>query len=96
MPRITIDGVELEVEAGRTILQAVDDAGLLMDGVDIPHYCWPPKLTIDGSCRLCQVEVGRLRIQLDDLENVFAAHPAAALIFIGHNRLEYKFLEGGK
>jgi NADH-quinone oxidoreductase subunit G len=57
MPRIIIDGVALEVEAGRTILQAVDAAGLLMDGVDIPHYCWHPKLSIDGSCRLCQVEV---------------------------------------
>jgi NADH-quinone oxidoreductase subunit G len=65
MPRITIDGVELEVEAGRTILQAVDDAGLLMDGVDIPHYCWHPKLSIDGSCRLCQVEVeGMPKLQI--------------------------------
>ena len=57
MPRITIDGVEHEVEEGRTILQAIDDLGLLMNGVDIPHYCWHPKLSIDGSCRLCQVEV---------------------------------------
>ena len=28
-----------------------------MNGVDIPHYCWHPKLSIDGSCRLCQVEI---------------------------------------
>jgi NADH-quinone oxidoreductase subunit G len=28
-----------------------------MNGVDVPHYCWHPKLSIDGSCRLCQVEV---------------------------------------
>ena len=57
MPRITVDGTAIEVEAGRTLLQALDDAGLLMNGVDIPHYCWHPKLTIDGSCRLCQVEI---------------------------------------
>jgi len=57
MPTISIDGQELEVEEGRTILQALDDRGLLMNGIDIPHYCWHPKLSIDGSCRLCQVEV---------------------------------------
>ncbi len=55
--RITVDGREYEVESGRTILQALDDLGLLMSEVDIPHYCWHPKLSIDGSCRLCQVEV---------------------------------------
>lgn len=57
MAKLTIDGVEYEVKDGRTILQALDDLGLLMNGVDVPHYCWHPKLTIDGSCRLCQVEV---------------------------------------
>jgi NADH-quinone oxidoreductase subunit G len=57
MPRITIDGNPLDVAEGRTLLQALDDAGLLMNGVDVPHYCWHPKLSIDGSCRLCQVEV---------------------------------------
>jgi len=55
--RIRVDGVDHEVPAGRTILQALDDLGVLMNGVDIPHYCWHPKLAIDGSCRLCQVEV---------------------------------------
>jgi NADH-quinone oxidoreductase subunit G len=55
--RIKVDGRELEVAEGRTILQALDDLGLLMNGVDVPHYCWHPKLSIDGSCRLCQVEV---------------------------------------
>ena len=57
MPKFTIDGMELEAAEGRTILQALDDAGLLMNGVDVPHYCWHPKLAVDGSCRLCQVEV---------------------------------------
>jgi NADH-quinone oxidoreductase subunit G len=57
MPRISVDGREYEVAEGRTILQALDDLGILMNGVDVPHYCWHPKLSIDGSCRLCQVEV---------------------------------------
>ena len=57
MPTITIDGGEFEVAAGRSILQAIDDLGLLMAGVEIPHYCWHPKLSIDGSCRMCQVEI---------------------------------------
>ncbi|HEY5658151.1 MAG TPA: 2Fe-2S iron-sulfur cluster-binding protein, partial [Myxococcota bacterium] len=65
MPRITVDGIEIEVPEGRTILQALDDVGLLMNGVTIPHYCWHPKLTIDGSCRLCQVEVeGAPKLQI--------------------------------
>jgi len=65
MPKITVDGKILEVPEGRTILQALDDAGLLMNGVDVPHYCWHPKLSIDGSCRLCQVEVeGMPKLQI--------------------------------
>jgi len=63
--RITIDDNDLEVAEGRTIMQALDDAGLLMNGVDVPHYCWHPKLSIDGSCRLCQVEVeGEAKLQI--------------------------------
>lgn len=57
MAQITVDGESYEVQDGRTILQAFDDLGLLMNGVEVPHYCWHPKLSIDGSCRLCQVEV---------------------------------------
>jgi NADH-quinone oxidoreductase subunit G len=65
MPRITVDDVEIEVPAGKTLLQALDDVGLLMNGVDIPHYCWHPKLSIDGSCRLCQVEIqGMPKLQI--------------------------------
>ena len=65
MPTITVDGDEIEATEGRTILQALDDAGLLMNGIDIPHYCWHPKLSIDGSCRLCQVEVeGLSKLQI--------------------------------
>jgi NADH-quinone oxidoreductase subunit G len=65
MPKLTVDGVEYQVAEDRTILQALDDLGVLMNGVDIPHYCWHPKLSIDGSCRLCQVEVeGMPKLQI--------------------------------
>ncbi len=65
MPTISVDGVEYEVAEGRTVLQALDDLGVLMNGVDIPHYCWHPKLTVDGSCRLCQVEIeGTPKLQI--------------------------------
>ncbi len=65
MPKLTIDGVEYQVAEGRMVLQAIDDLGLLMNGVDIPHYCWHPKLSIDGSCRLCQVEIeGMPKLQI--------------------------------
>jgi NADH-quinone oxidoreductase subunit G len=65
MPRITVDDRVIEVPEGQTILQALDSTGLLMDGVDVPHYCWHPKLSIDGSCRLCQVEVeGMPKLQI--------------------------------
>jgi NADH-quinone oxidoreductase subunit G len=57
MAKLVVDGAEYEVTEGRTILQALDDLGILMNGVDVPHYCWHPKLSIDGSCRLCQVDV---------------------------------------
>ncbi|MEM7409518.1 MAG: molybdopterin-dependent oxidoreductase [Myxococcota bacterium] len=65
MARITVDGIPLEVEDGAMLLEALDDAGVLMRDVTIPHYCWHPKLSIDGSCRLCQVEIeGAPKLQI--------------------------------
>jgi NADH-quinone oxidoreductase subunit G len=52
MPTITIDGQTIEVAAGAMLLPVA-----LENGFHIPHYCWHPKLSIDGSCRMCQVEV---------------------------------------
>ena len=65
MPTFSVDGQEIEFAEGRSILEALDDAGVLMQGVDVPHYCWHPKLPVDGSCRLCQVEVeGMPKLQI--------------------------------
>jgi len=52
MPTIKIDGKEITVEPGTTILQAA-----LNNGIEIPHYCYHPALRIVGSCRMCLVEV---------------------------------------
>jgi NADH-quinone oxidoreductase subunit G len=52
MPKVRIDGDEIEVAAGTTILQAA-----LTRGREIPHYCYHPGLSIAGNCRMCLVEV---------------------------------------
>lgn len=52
MPKITIDGKDIEVAAGTTIIQAAEKLGLF-----VPHYCYHPGLPIAGSCRMCLVEV---------------------------------------
>jgi NADH-quinone oxidoreductase subunit G len=52
MPKLTIDGREVTVEAGRTVLQAA-----LSAGNEIPHYCYHPGLSIAGNCRMCLVEI---------------------------------------
>jgi len=59
-----VDGKDYEAAPGTMLLEALDRLGVLMRGVDIPHYCWHPKLSIDASCRLCQVEIeGEQRLQ---------------------------------
>jgi len=54
---LVVDGTEYRVAPDQTILQALDAIGVLMKAVEIPHYCWHPKLAVDGSCRMCQVEI---------------------------------------
>ena len=52
MPKVTVDGVELEVPAGATVLQACEIAGK-----EIPRFCYHERLSIAGNCRMCLVEV---------------------------------------
>src|SRR5512134_2902909 len=52
MPKCTIDGKEIEVAPGTTVIQAA-----LQLGIHIPHFCWHPDLPVDGNCRMCLVEV---------------------------------------
>ena len=52
MPKLTVDGEELEVPAGATVLQACELAGK-----EIPRFCYHERLSIAGNCRMCLVEV---------------------------------------
>jgi NADH-quinone oxidoreductase subunit G len=52
MPRLTIDGKEIEVPAGANLIEAARRLG-----IEIPHYCYHPGLSIAGQCRLCMVEL---------------------------------------
>ncbi|MDP9085392.1 MAG: NADH-quinone oxidoreductase subunit NuoG [Pseudomonadota bacterium] len=52
MPIVTVDGVEIEVPQGATVLQACELAGK-----EIPRFCYHERLSIAGNCRMCLVEV---------------------------------------
>ena len=52
MPKVIVDGIELEVPAGATVLQACELAGK-----EIPRFCYHERLSIAGNCRMCLVEV---------------------------------------
>lgn len=52
MPKVTLDGEEIEVPAGATVLQACELAGK-----EIPRFCYHERLSIAGNCRMCLVEV---------------------------------------
>ena len=52
MPKVTVDGIEIEVPAGATVLQACELAGK-----EIPRFCYHERLSIAGNCRMCLVEV---------------------------------------
>ncbi len=52
MPKLTIDGTEIEVEPGLTVLQACEQAG-----IEIPRFCYHERLSIAGNCRMCLVEM---------------------------------------
>lgn len=52
MVKIKIDNKELEVKEGSTVLQAA-----LVNGIDVPYFCWHPKLSIAGNCRMCLVQI---------------------------------------
>ena len=54
MPKLTIDGHEVEVEAGLTVLQACRQIG-----IEIPHFCYHERLPVAGNCRMCLVEMER-------------------------------------
>jgi NADH-quinone oxidoreductase subunit G len=55
MPKLTIDGQEVEVPPGSTVLQACEAAGR-----EVPVFCFHSRLNIAGNCRMCLVEVAKM------------------------------------
>ncbi len=52
MPKVTVDGIEVEVPNGSSVLQACELAGK-----EIPRFCYHERLSIAGNCRMCLVEI---------------------------------------
>jgi len=52
MPKCTIDGKEIEVAPGTSVIQAAEQAG-----VRVPRFCYHDDLPVDGNCRMCLVEI---------------------------------------
>jgi NADH-quinone oxidoreductase subunit G len=52
---LTIDGLPVTVEKGKTVLQAAISAG-----ISVPYYCYHPGIGIDGSCRVCIVKIEKM------------------------------------
>ncbi|UCH29174.1 MAG: (2Fe-2S)-binding protein [Myxococcales bacterium] len=56
MPKFVLDGREISFEPGETVMEAA-----WREGIEIPHYCWHPGLSVAANCRMClvQIESGR-------------------------------------
>ena len=52
---LTIDGRQVTVEKGKTVLQAAIESG-----ISVPYYCYHPGISIDGSCRVCIVRIEKM------------------------------------
>jgi NADH-quinone oxidoreductase subunit G len=52
MPKVKVNGVEVEVDKGTTLLRAAAQAGF-----EVPHFCYHPALSAPANCRMCLVEV---------------------------------------
>jgi NADH-quinone oxidoreductase subunit G len=50
---VNIDGRDVAVPKGTNVIEAAK-----LIGVEIPHYCYHPKLSVAGNCRMCLVEMG--------------------------------------
>ena len=55
MINVEIDGKRVEIEPGRSVIEAAQRAGIY-----IPHFCYHKKLSIAASCRMCLVQVEKV------------------------------------
>ena len=53
--KVTINGRELTVPKGKTVLEAS-----IENGIELPYYCFHPGLGVDGSCRVCIVKIEKM------------------------------------
>ena len=88
MPTFKLDGREIPFEKGDTIIRAAHRMG-----IDIPHYCWHPGLSVAANCRMCLVEIlpppNQRAVMLDVLEwdaskNDYVPQRKPKLTFIGN------------
>ncbi|MFC7332110.1 NADH-quinone oxidoreductase subunit NuoG [Rhodocista pekingensis] len=54
MPKLTIDGIEVEVAPGTSVLQACEQIGK-----EVPRFCYHERLSVPANCRMCLVEIER-------------------------------------
>jgi NADH-quinone oxidoreductase subunit G len=52
MPEVFIDGRALQARDDQTVMEVARE-----HGIEIPHFCWHPQLSVPGNCRVCVVEV---------------------------------------
>ena len=57
---VQIDGVWHQFQKGTRVIEACAQAGKF-----IPHYCYHPKLTSPGNCRMCLIEMGMPKLGAD-------------------------------
>ena len=58
--KLTIDGKAVEAPRGTNIIEAAKCVG-----IEVPHYCYHPKLPVVGNCRMCLVDVGMPKVGAD-------------------------------
>ncbi len=77
MPKLTIDGKEVEVAPGTNLIEAARQAG-----IEVPHYCYHPGLSIAGQCRLCMVDIEK------NPRSQIGCNTQAADVMVVHTRTE--------
>ncbi len=55
MGKLKINDKEIEFKPNQTIIEVATE-----NGIDIPHFCWHPSLSVSGNCRMCLVEVEKM------------------------------------
>ena len=60
MPEIFIDGRSIQADSKQTVIEAA-----VANGIEMPYFCWHPKLSIAGNCRVCAIQVeGRSWVEI--------------------------------